>query len=114
MSNDASNSGSRINPSWFALDESRGIESPSSKIYMRATVFVLDYIVYIPALYLFSRIWHSTRSKRTQVRSPSQVLDAQSLTTSWKNLAFLILLLQPALILIDNGHFQYNSVMLGL
>jgi hypothetical protein len=27
--------------------------------------------------------------------------------------ALLMLLLQPALLLIDFGHFQYNSVMLG-
>ena len=30
-----------------------------------------------------------------------------------KELAFLTLILQPALLLIDFGHFQYNSVMLG-
>jgi alpha-1,3-glucosyltransferase len=28
--------------------------------------------------------------------------------------AGLTILCQPALILIDNGHFQYNSIMLGL
>lgn len=28
--------------------------------------------------------------------------------------AFLMALLQPALVLIDHGHFQYNSVCLGL
>ncbi|CAE6449852.1 unnamed protein product [Rhizoctonia solani] len=31
-----------------------------------------------------------------------------------QNIALLTVLLQPALILIDHGHFQYNSVMLGL
>ncbi|CAE6513982.1 unnamed protein product [Rhizoctonia solani] len=31
-----------------------------------------------------------------------------------QNIAFLTILLQPALTLIDHGHFQYNSVMLGL
>jgi hypothetical protein len=31
-----------------------------------------------------------------------------------QNAALLTLLLQPALLLIDFGHFQYNSVMLGL
>jgi alpha-1,3-glucosyltransferase len=31
-----------------------------------------------------------------------------------KNAALLTLLFQPALLLIDFGHFQYNSVMLGL
>lgn len=28
--------------------------------------------------------------------------------------AFVLVLLQPALVLIDHGHFQYNSVCLGL
>jgi len=31
-----------------------------------------------------------------------------------QSLALLTLLFQPALLLIDFGHFQYNSVMLGL
>jgi alpha-1,3-glucosyltransferase len=30
-----------------------------------------------------------------------------------QHVALLTLLLQPSLILIDSGHFQYNSVMLG-
>ena len=30
-----------------------------------------------------------------------------------QNLALLVLLFQPALVIIDFGHFQYNSVMLG-
>lgn len=30
-----------------------------------------------------------------------------------QSLSFLVLILQPALLLIDFGHFQYNSVMLG-
>ena len=31
-----------------------------------------------------------------------------------QNLALFVLLLQPALTIIDFGHFQYNSVMLGV
>ncbi|KAF7977800.1 hypothetical protein HWV62_2711 [Athelia sp. TMB] len=87
--------GSRINPTWFALDASRGIETPESKIYMRATVLVLDALIYIPALVMFVSAWQGSRSLRTQ------------------NFALLVLLLQPALLLVDFGHFQYNSVMLG-
>ncbi|KAI0699297.1 ALG6, ALG8 glycosyltransferase family-domain-containing protein [Cerioporus squamosus] len=87
--------GSWIDPSWFALDKSRGIESPSSKVFMRATVLFFDTLVYVPALVMFAKVWQGTRSSRTQ------------------NLALVLLLLQPALILIDFGHFQYNSVMLG-
>lgn len=84
-----------INPTWVALDSSRGIETTTSKLFMRTTVIVFDAVTYVPALFLFSRTWFSTRSKRTQ------------------DLAFLLLMLQPALFLVDFGHFQYNSVMLG-
>ncbi|KAI0250725.1 ALG6, ALG8 glycosyltransferase family-domain-containing protein [Lactifluus subvellereus] len=88
--------GSFIDSRWFALDTSRGIETPASKLYMRSTVILSDYAIYIPAAWLFTRVWHSGRSRRTQ------------------NAALLTLLFQPALLLIDFGHFQYNSVMLGL
>ncbi|KIO27041.1 glycosyltransferase family 57 protein [Tulasnella calospora MUT 4182] len=85
-----------INPSWVALDTSRGVENAESKVFMRATVLVLDLLVYIPAIVWFTRLWWTSRSRRTQ------------------NIALLTILLQPSLTLIDNGHFQYNSVMLGL
>ncbi|KAI0081538.1 hypothetical protein K474DRAFT_1656321 [Panus rudis PR-1116 ss-1] len=87
--------GNWIDPSWFALDQSRGIETPESKVYMRATVMAFDALVYVSAVIMFTRIWHQTRSSRSQ------------------HVALLTLLLQPALLLIDFGHFQYNSVMLG-
>ncbi|PFH54070.1 glycosyltransferase family 57 protein [Amanita thiersii Skay4041] len=88
--------GTWIEPSWFALGKSRGIETPGSKVFMRSTVVLLDALVYVPALLMFLRIWQGSRSQRTQ------------------NNALLTLLFQPALLLIDFGHFQYNSVMLGL
>ncbi|KAK7681619.1 hypothetical protein QCA50_015352 [Cerrena zonata] len=87
--------GNRINPSWVALDKSRGIESTESQIFMRSTVLFFDALIYIPAIVLFTRIWQQSRSHRTQ------------------HVALLTLLFQPALLLIDFGHFQYNSVMLG-
>ncbi len=85
-----------INPSWVALDSSRGIETRESKFFMRASVVAFDALIYVPALLVFSRSWLRTRSKRTQ------------------DLAFLVLITQPALFLVDFGHFQYNSVMLGV
>ncbi|KAH9080462.1 glucosyltransferase [Lactarius deliciosus] len=87
--------GSWIDPKWFALDTSRGIETPTSKLFMRSTVILSDYAIYLPAAWLFTRVWHAGRSRRTQ------------------NAALLTLVFQPALLLIDFGHFQYNSVMLG-
>ncbi|KAG2368691.1 ALG6, ALG8 glycosyltransferase family-domain-containing protein [Suillus spraguei] len=69
---------------------------PSCKLFMRATVLVLDFLIYIPALYTFVYAWQGTRSSRK------------------RHAALLTLLFHPALLLIDFGHFQYNSVMLGL
>ncbi|KAI0345967.1 hypothetical protein BDW22DRAFT_1370359 [Trametopsis cervina] len=87
--------GSWIEPAWFALDASRGYESASSKVYMRATVLACDMLVYVPAVWYFTQTWQGNRSSRTQ------------------HVALLTLLLQPALLIVDFGHFQYNSVMLG-
>lgn len=60
-------SGSRINPSWFTLGVSRGIESQNSTAFMRATVLALDVLIYTPALLMFVRVWQANRSKKTQV-----------------------------------------------
>ena len=56
-----------IEPQWMALNQSRGIETPASKLFMRLTVVVLELLVYIPALVMFARVWQGSRSKRTQV-----------------------------------------------
>ncbi|KZT09122.1 glycosyltransferase family 57 protein [Laetiporus sulphureus 93-53] len=88
--------GSWMDPQWFALDASRGLESATSKVYLRSTVIAFDTLVYVPALLMFTHTWQRSRSARTQ------------------EYALSVLLLQPALLLIDFGHFQYNSVMLGL
>ncbi|KAJ1983811.1 Glucosyltransferase-like protein [Dimargaris verticillata] len=95
-----------FNPAWVALDaQSRGIETRESKMFMRATVLVCELLFYIPAVALFVNFG----------RKPDQ----QPLTSSrpsWLHtrILWLLTLLQPALIVIDHGHFQYNAVMLGL
>lgn len=106
-------SGSWIDPSWFALGSSRGIESAGSTTYMRTTVLVFDTLVYLPALLLFVRSWHTDRSTRTQVYIIFCVVWHILKLDVLQELALLMLLLQPTLLLIDFGHFQYNSVMLG-
>ena len=64
---------------------------------MRATVIVSDYVVYVPAAILMNR-------KLGQVRS----------VNDWESsIALVAILMQPASILIDHAHFQYNTVMLG-
>lgn len=73
---------------------------------MRASVLALDLLVYIPAVVWFTRLWWTSRSRRTQVR---RFLQSDSRDTNHipiQNIALLTILLQPALTLIDNGHFQ--------
>ncbi|KAF9029779.1 ALG6, ALG8 glycosyltransferase [Hymenopellis radicata] len=86
--------GDRIDRTWFALDESRGREDDGLKLFMRWTVVVWDALVYVPAVLWWMRVW---------VRSSKA-----------RSVSLLITLLQPSLLLIDFGHFQYNSFMLGL
>jgi alpha-1,3-glucosyltransferase len=80
-----------VGPESVALDTSRGIEDPVHKAYMRTTVLVLDLLIY------GSAVWYSSFHR-----------DRRSL---W---AVLVALAQPAIILVDHGHFQYNTVALGL
>lgn len=64
---------------------------------MRATVFVSEYLIYIPATIIFLRRY----SRIEQVNI-------------WEgSIALVAILMQPGTILIDHGHFQYNTVMLG-
>ncbi|KAI1485047.1 ALG6, ALG8 glycosyltransferase family-domain-containing protein [Biscogniauxia mediterranea] len=90
--------GSYIDPSWFALYTSRGSDDPTLKVFMRATVIVSEYLVYIPAAVIF-------------VRRFSKLFGVAQWSAS---VALAAILMQPALILIDHVHFQYNAVMLGL
>ncbi|KAK6484438.1 dolichyl pyrophosphate Man9GlcNAc2 alpha-1,3-glucosyltransferase [Huso huso] len=92
-----------INPDWISLHTSRGYESISHKLYMRATVMAADLIVYIPAVLLYSLYFSEGSSKK-------------------KVSTMLCMLLYPGLILIDYGHFHvcfpqhwntYNCVSLG-
>ncbi|KAG0015268.1 Glucosyltransferase-like protein [Entomortierella chlamydospora] len=88
--------GDKLNPEWFAWETSRGFESPDAKIYMRATVLILEVIVYMSSIIVFTNLWFANKP--------------------WtrKHAALILILMQPGLILIDSGHFQYNAVMLGL
>ncbi|XP_069835509.1 dolichyl pyrophosphate Man9GlcNAc2 alpha-1,3-glucosyltransferase [Dendropsophus ebraccatus] len=83
-----------INPDWVVLNSSRGYESHHHKLFMRATVLVADLVIYIPAVLLYCSHLQETSAKR-------------------KALSLSCILLYPGLILIDYGHFQYNSVSLG-
>lgn len=90
--------GGFIDPSWFALRTSRGNEDPILKVFMRATVIVSEYLIYIPAAVIFVRRLSKLQGVNTWVAS----------------IALAAILMQPGTILIDHVHFQYNTVMLGL
>ena len=86
-----------IDPTWFTLHSSRGFEEQLLKVYMRATVLVSEYLVYVPAIIILNRKFSRLRG-----------------VNIWEcSIALVAILMQPATILIDHGHFQYNTVMLG-
>ena len=46
--------GEMINPVWFELEKSRGFESHALKVFMRFTVIISDYMLFIPALLAYT------------------------------------------------------------
>ncbi|KAK8218397.1 dolichyl pyrophosphate Man9GlcNAc2 alpha-1,3-glucosyltransferase-like protein [Phyllosticta capitalensis] len=89
--------GNYIEPAWFALHTSRGLDDPNLKIFMRATALASEYLVYVPAVIFCLRRYARVQEVNT-----------------WEfAIALVAVLMQPATILIDHGHFQYNTVMLG-
>lgn len=64
---------------------------------MRATVLVSEYLIYIPAIVIFLRRY--SRLEGVNIWESS--------------IALVAILMQPGTILVDHGHFQYNTVMLG-
>lgn len=88
----------RAHPPLVTLHASRGHESAETKRFMRGTVLAVDTLVYFPAALLLAR------ARAAGARTPARV----------RAFALAGLLLQPALVLVDHGHFQYNCVSLGL
>jgi len=77
-----------------ALHSSRGCETPRARLFMRMSVVLSDVAVFFPAALAFSLRFHLQRDRQLR--------------------ALALLVLQPGLLLIDHGHFQYNGVSLGL
>jgi alpha-1,3-glucosyltransferase len=89
--------GNFINPEWFALNASRGLENSHIKNFMRYLSLISEMFFYIPAVLAIA----SLLGKRFKLNRMDQIVIA------------CLIINQPHLILIDHGHFQYNSVMLG-
>ena len=83
-------------PTAVQLATSRGYESPSSKRLLRQTVLAADALVALPAAHVAALVLAGTDHA-------SRCL-----------LLLVALLFNPATVLIDHGHFQYNCIGLGL
>ncbi|KAK4560618.1 Glucosyltransferase-like protein [Recurvomyces mirabilis] len=86
-----------IEPKWFELYLSRGLDDAGLKVFMRATVVVSEYLVYVPAAVICVR----------------QLAKLHNINNWESSIALTALLMQPATLIVDHGHFQYNTVMLG-
>lgn len=81
----------RVEPAMVALETSRGYESATSKVLMRSTVLLCDVAVFFPALFYVARVLYTRQQWTQRVAMP------------------LIVLAQPAFLLIDHGHFQVRA-----
>ncbi|KAL0479758.1 alpha-1,3-glucosyltransferase [Acrasis kona] len=79
-----------------ALESSRGIETTNTKLFMRSTALLADLFIFIPAIIFY--VLYCEKS--------------QSLIS--KSTLLFTCLMQPSMVLIDHGHFQFNSICLGL
>ncbi|XP_023166714.1 probable dolichyl pyrophosphate Man9GlcNAc2 alpha-1,3-glucosyltransferase [Drosophila hydei] len=86
----------RLNPRYVELNKSRGFESKDHKSYMRFTVLVADALVFIPAILALSVSMDRIYKKNLKLQLQ------------------LLFAIYPGQALIDNGHFQYNNISLGL
>lgn len=96
-----------LNQSYIELHKSRGITNDSHKLFMRSTVLLADIFLYIPAMIcackaIFNAICQHQKGQKDIGRQ------------SMEALYLIVGLYYPGQILIDNGHFQYNNVSLGL
>ncbi|KAI5957110.1 ALG6 [Candida jiufengensis] len=89
--------GSFFQKDWFELGKSRGYESLELKFFMRLTSLVSEFLIYIPGILYLSNLL----GKKFKLNRMDQII------------LCLVIINQPHLILIDHGHFQYNSIMLG-
>lgn len=86
-----------VEPASVALGSSRGYETSTHRVFMRLSVLLLDALVYFPAAWALASALASSLK-----RGSSRMI----LIDDYRGRLLLLALLQPALVLIDHGHFQ--------
>lgn len=100
-----------VGPNSVALQSSQGYENIYHKVYMRTTVFLLDFCCYGTIVYYWTGLHTITSITTTPSATTTTQTKITMIQSAW---IAVIALLQPSIILIDHGHFQYNTVALGL
>ncbi|CAG9466096.1 unnamed protein product [Pedinophyceae sp. YPF-701] len=104
-----------VDPGTVALESSRGErgEALQSRFLMRMSVLLSDVAFIFPVALVLHRVLplttagsHGHRRGGSRDAGPGVGRATLALAAVW--------LLQPGLILIDHGHFQYNGICLGL
>ncbi|WIA33433.1 hypothetical protein OEZ86_006565 [Tetradesmus obliquus] len=98
----------QLDPAAVALHSSRGYETYFSKQLLRWTVILSDLLIFFPAAYLASAVFSSDSSSPAAAAASPQQQQRQQL------FVLAAVLLQPASIIVDHGHFQYNCISLAL
>jgi alpha-1,3-glucosyltransferase len=80
-------------PDSVRLNDSRGYESNSHRVFMRMSVLISDLFSYFPAALMVSQGIREVRSRIV---------------------VLVLLIINPAIIFVDHSHFQYNCVACGL
>ncbi|KAK9897791.1 glycosyltransferase family 57 protein [Cystobasidium minutum MCA 4210] len=102
------------NPRWAELAGRMGgkevvFREEKASMFMRSTVIVGDMLLWMIPVAL----WCAVRLGRWKYR-PQDKASASKRSSRTLMITFYSIMLQPCLIMIDSGHFQYNSIMLGL
>jgi alpha-1,3-glucosyltransferase len=100
-----------VGPHSVAFESSRGLEDETAKAFMRFTVLVLDILVYFPPVIAISKRLSATISNNKYNSDNSSTRHDLIWIHVW---TVIFALSQPSILLIDHGHFQYNTVSLGL
>ena len=95
------------------MDTSRGYESAPSKRIMRFTAICSESLLLWPAL-VAAALMLATRDPDAPTTEEAATPGKRTQMPMRGDAVLAICLMQPVLLLIDHGHFQYNSASLGL